>query len=370
MRSLNSKLQRWQDNALITPEQAESIKTFESKHSQNWFWSSIGLVALLAVLLGIGLIVAANWQAIPAFVKMSVHFAVNAGLAYAFFKHPNWKWRDGVVLALFGLTLSFMALVSQTFQLQGESIDLIRLWFWVCAPFLFLHLRAARLREVFALATLVMLQMEIGNAVKDLPEKYVTPVGMILAYGVLLTAAHAHRLPAAFACFTRASILASLFLLGTSSLVTGMLFTQPALSPEILAACVLVSAAAFYVLWVKETFATVVVAASILASCCFTMAPANYVLNIALYGASWFGLSYIGYRYNALSLARLGIILIVVRLLYEFGSAFEGLLFSGLGFIFTGVVLYGIFVGGKKLDAALLKRWTTPNTPTLPTGEA
>lgn len=131
--------QRWQNAGLIDRETAERIVAWETAHRRPiWFWA-ISSTGALAVALGVMAIVGANWDDIPAWVKLAADLGLNLVCAIAVFAF----WRRGLAwprevaaLLLFGLVLSGIALIGQVYHLQSDSWHALVLWLALCTPFL------------------------------------------------------------------------------------------------------------------------------------------------------------------------------------------------------------------------------------------
>ena len=113
---------RWQEAGLIDSALAQRILAWEAQHRRPIaLWGIAGLGAI-AVSLGIMALVGANWELIPAWLKLATNLALNAACAIAVFVfwRQNWLWRrELAALLLFGLVLSGIALIGQVYQLQS-----------------------------------------------------------------------------------------------------------------------------------------------------------------------------------------------------------------------------------------------------------
>ena len=136
--SLKGKFKRWEEAGLISEEQSAGILAFEKERKGGKLIKDLTNVGIFAILLGLASIVASNWTAIPDTLKLVGHFALNL-LVVGFMlridgeKHP--VRRDACVLLLFGLFLTFIALIGQTYQLHGDLHITLALWLAICTPF-------------------------------------------------------------------------------------------------------------------------------------------------------------------------------------------------------------------------------------------
>jgi uncharacterized membrane protein len=132
-------LRRWQNAGLIDLTEAERIRAWEATHRRPVvFWAVAG-TGVLAVSLGIMAIVSANWEEIPAWLKLAVDLGLNAAAAVAVFvfwrRHRPWLTEISALL-LFALVLSGIALIGQVYQLQSAPWRALVSWLVLCTPFL------------------------------------------------------------------------------------------------------------------------------------------------------------------------------------------------------------------------------------------
>src|ERR1700756_3869564 len=130
---------RWQAAGLIDGDLATRIVAWEAAHRHPvLLWAVAGMGAL-ALSLGIMAIVGANWEDIPAWLKLAVDLGLTAACAVAVFVcwRRDWPWRREVAaLLLFGLVLSGIALIGQVYQLQSAPWRALVLWLVLTTPFL------------------------------------------------------------------------------------------------------------------------------------------------------------------------------------------------------------------------------------------
>ncbi len=146
---------RWQRAGLIDDNAVGRIVAWENAHRRPvWLWLVAGLGAL-AIGLGVLAVIGANWETIPAWVKLSVDLGVTGLVAASVF----FFWRRGLVwpceiaaLLLFGLVLGGIALIGQVYQLQGANWRALLLWLVLCTPFLALVTRTRLLGGIWAIA--------------------------------------------------------------------------------------------------------------------------------------------------------------------------------------------------------------------------
>ena len=154
MASISRALQRWHDAGLLDAAARDRILTWELSQARPvWLWAVAG-VGGFAVALGVAALVAANWDAIPAGLKVGVHLVLDAAVAGALFVAWRSGWnraRELLALVLFGLVLSGIGLVGQVYQLGGTAWQGLLAWMLVCTPFLALLTRSSLLAVAWSL---------------------------------------------------------------------------------------------------------------------------------------------------------------------------------------------------------------------------
>ncbi|HET9753712.1 MAG TPA: DUF2157 domain-containing protein, partial [Myxococcales bacterium] len=121
---LGSKLAEWHQANLISAEQAREILAFEQKRnrSANWIILALGAVGALGVVTGIISLIAANWDEIPAPVKLAAALALLVGslaAAYGLSREGKTLASDLFLAAHAGLVLAMIGLVGQVYHLSG-----------------------------------------------------------------------------------------------------------------------------------------------------------------------------------------------------------------------------------------------------------
>ncbi|MCG2840592.1 DUF2157 domain-containing protein [Sandaracinobacter sp. RS1-74] len=139
--SLERRLESWVEAGLIDRPTADRILAHESADRRPVaLWAMAGL-GLLALLLGILLLVSANWDRIPDWLKLSAHMlalaAVAAGHLWARGQGRR-KLAEGLLFAFAGLALAGIALQAQVYQLTGHIWHALILWLAIAGPALLL----------------------------------------------------------------------------------------------------------------------------------------------------------------------------------------------------------------------------------------
>src|SRR5258708_24838043 len=132
-------LKRWRGAGLIDDGAVARISAWEATHRRPvWLWALSG-VGALAIGLGVVAVVAANWEEIPAVVKLTGDLLLT-GLCAAFVfvawrRDQAWPREIGALL-LFGLVIGGIALIGQVYQLQSDPWQALVAWLALSTPFL------------------------------------------------------------------------------------------------------------------------------------------------------------------------------------------------------------------------------------------
>lgn len=188
--SIGGKLKKWTEAGLITESQRDAILDHERKFAGGRWRMGLASAGILSVLLGISLIVAANWQDIPNTLKFWAHATINASLVCAL-----WKWRadeakkihrEVALFFLWGLTLTFIALIGQIFQTDGQAYQAVRLWFWLTTPMILLFAQGTYLARLWSVAFVVYVPYDIISATWDATQNWDIRKSMLLGTALLL----------------------------------------------------------------------------------------------------------------------------------------------------------------------------------------
>lgn len=156
--SLEHRLDSWVEAGLIDRQAADRILAYEASDRRPVvLWAITGL-GLLALLLGVLLLISANWDRIPDWLKLGAHMLALAGAGAA-----HWWARDrgrnklaeGLLFVFAGLVLAGIALQAQVFQLTGPLWQALMLWLAIAAPALLVGGRTRLTGTLFALMAIV-----------------------------------------------------------------------------------------------------------------------------------------------------------------------------------------------------------------------
>ena len=139
--SLKNKLNKWVENKLISEEEQQKIMAFEKANNNGFFAKTALVFAGFLIGLGVCLMVAANWDKLPTFVKFILDFALFGGFgfgAYYAIEKQKPHFKDMFLFLCFLMTAASIGLVSQTFQLSGSWTSFALFWSIVSVPYVLL----------------------------------------------------------------------------------------------------------------------------------------------------------------------------------------------------------------------------------------
>jgi uncharacterized membrane protein len=353
---LRSKLKKWHEAGLITETQSSEIYTFEQKRKQGKLVKDLTNVGVIAILIGFISLVAANWHAIPVPVRLIGHFVLNAGLATFMLRLDETKnqvAKDACILGLFGLFLTFIALIGQTYQLHGELHLTLLFWLLICTPFIWVYGRTYTVIAPWLAVAVTTLYWNIGVLFEDTPNR-------LLLLGSLLSL----YLPPALLLFSKLRWIESfrpgfvwtfrklgLYLPAIFANIAILLFYDstrtveyPIIQLALFAAGLLGIFIIFkpknendqqgFDLWYYLLFSGIIM-----------MLPFGFpgveseFLSAALFILYWAFLAWLGARINADNLSNWAIRFIILRLFIVYLEVFGSMLMTGFGLIISGVIL-------------------------------
>ncbi len=375
---LKSRLSLWEKNGLISADNASAIQSFEKNRTSKQFAIGFQMVGVFSILLGFAMVIGANWQEIGPYAKLAAHFALNAGLGIWLLKlhktigQPNDRpiLREGVCLALFGLTLTFIALIGQVFQLDGSTAAALILWMILSVPMMMMFPRSRFSASLWFVALIVTVIMGFFEFSKPLGDFEKGVFGYFLALFVPLSVFGDHCMtitrkyrPEFSDVFRRGSLV----LLICAATLSGFWFygagndfyrsashgSQHYLFIGLITACAFV-----YIGFLKTCFKDHEEPSdwTVLNLCVAAMAlPLFIVVDLDFLGALlfmgfWMGLGYIWQKAGEDKLVSLAITLVTLRLYIVFLEVFGGLMTNGIGLILAGCVLIGMVKGAKRFS--------------------
>jgi hypothetical protein len=136
------KIRAWSNAGLIDEATVARIRDWEAKNARPLgLWALVGLGAL-AIGLGLVSVVAANWDAIPGLVRLSIHFSLIAGLTgFIIWQHDraatlNTYFHDAFLFILGALGLTFFGHIGQVYQMSSPLWQPLGLWLVLFSPLL------------------------------------------------------------------------------------------------------------------------------------------------------------------------------------------------------------------------------------------
>ena len=132
---LTRRLRRWEAAGLIDAATRERILAWEAANGHGWV--TRGLLGLGALILGIGLIslVAANWQRIPAALKLMTDLVLLSGLGWAIYTtRPQSHAREFFIFLFQLACLASIGLIAQIYHLSSEPWQALTLWTAMLLP--------------------------------------------------------------------------------------------------------------------------------------------------------------------------------------------------------------------------------------------
>lgn len=159
--NVSKKLTLWQSAHLLDSEQVQHILDFEREHRYVWPWFlSVVLLGVFCISLGAISVTAANWEAIPAWCKLSTQAIILAGLAitavYQIRQKRSWLF-EACILALFMFSGSAVALVAQIFQNNTSWSESAFWWCMMTLPIIWL--------SRYRIVTFIWLTVALGGMI-------------------------------------------------------------------------------------------------------------------------------------------------------------------------------------------------------------
>ena len=387
MFGIHRKLRFWADTGLITPEQVAAIQSFEkNRHSGHFARSMIG-VGVFTILLGVVSVVAANWAFIPGSVKLSAHLLLNV-LVAALVWHADKKGpdilREGVVLALAGLTLTMIALTGQVFQLGGNLAAALSLWLLATMPMLLVYGRTLMTAIAGCLSLVVssgFIVVELADLLPNFWQGVAVMIAAILLPLFMISAGHqaffrALR-PIAAQAFLRVGYVLLTLLASASSLMwyenivseffykiesSGLTRNQ---GHFVLILIFVVAFAGMFMHRIlfraqegdQKFYDMVLGYAAVSLSFMFlpVLMPAveSNILAMLSFVAYWSYVGWFAHQTGASRLLSWAIALLTLRVFIIYIEAFGGLLSTGFALILGGIVLLLLIYAARKLNTKL-----------------
>jgi uncharacterized membrane protein len=376
---------RWQKAGLIDDDLARRIVEWEIANRRPVVLWAIAGMGALAMVLGVMAIVGANWESIPAWLKLAVVLGLNGACAMAVFvfwrQQQLWP-REIAALLLFGLVLSGIALIGQVYQLQSDPWRALVLWLALCTPFLALTAHTRLTGTIWGIAAVTTWFMA-SDPIHDLLAR----IGMLptrrqywdfgllflvmgyLAACVMIVLASLRRLwPEARGQADLLMRLAIAGLIATCSLAMAFAWREAGdggpLGPIVAAA--IATLAAGVALWSMHAEAERRILLALLAASVAVWIVALLIsgsgskqadlVRAVLFIAYWGVIGAMAARAGARALFGLAFSMIGLRLLVLYFEAIGGLTATGLGLIGGGVLCLALAAIGWRLLRRMPRR--------------
>lgn len=346
-KGIAGKLQRWQDAELLSTQQAQDILAFEKQRKAGRLTRHLTFTGFFAIILGLISMVAANWTIIPDQAKLGGHLVLNIGVAWAMLRinpatHPVAK--DGLLLLLAGLFLSFIALIGQVFQLHGELNLTFGFWLLICTPFLWYYGRTALVAGPWLLMTLITGFWNLVLYFDQTPDTFWI-IGAIIAVYLPIILMTAHLYPwfmqykSGFAeTFLKAGYIIPAFAANIALFLfydrDRLLLHMPQLA--LFLGGFILLAIAFHK---ERNLLAYLLISNLLIILPFTFQSAYALIPALLFIAYWGFLAWLGQRIDSDNLMNWAIRLIILRLFIIYLEVFGNMLFTGIGLVLSGIIL-------------------------------
>ncbi len=354
--SLKRKFTRWQEAGLISEEQSAAILSFEKERKSGKLVKDLGTVGIIAILLGVVSLVASNWAALTDEIKLIGHFVLNLLVILVMLRIDGNKYpvrRDGCTLLLFGLFLTFIALIGQIYQLHGDLHVTLAFWLAICTPFVWYFGRSYTVAVPWLLVFLAALFLNIGELL-DNDETMFGLVASLMCFYLPVVLIGASRLSVMQRCrpgfattFSRIGLILPLFFATTA---IQLFYVGERVSAHQTVQVALMALGLFIIFIAFRPKAKTDEDASslwyyLLVSGTLVMLPfvlpdlESDVLSAVLFVLYWIFIAWIGARIHSASLTDWAIRLVILRLFIVYIEVFGSMLYNGIGLIVSGIML-------------------------------
>lgn len=137
--NLTTKLNLWEKSQLITPAQKEAILTFENNAKRPLLYYALLFLSSFCIGLGIIAVIAANWDAISATVKLTADFlllVLAAGAIYKTSENNKILAKESLILVFAILIMASIGLIAQIYNLPPHGLRAVLLWSLLTLPLL------------------------------------------------------------------------------------------------------------------------------------------------------------------------------------------------------------------------------------------
>lgn len=356
------KLDEWLEAGLIDQATRDRIEAYETSHSRPIaLWAIIGIGAL-AIGLGIISVIAANWEEVPALVRLSIHFAIMAGLGgfialrgERMARDHGWWLEVGLfILGLLGM--AFFGHIGQVYHTNSPLWQPLAAWLALFAPLLLLR-GQSWLVAALVIGTLIYACWDYGLQFDSWRYRGPTPdsawISAVMALPVLgmpfAAAMRSRSLRPIF--WKRVEQLALAYAVGGASLAiimagidstTDEIMSLASQSVRALMGC----AAGLMVVLARRGVSGMMggaIMAGAGASCFFAYAVAGSdLMGGVLFMALWAGIAFTSLQAGWRGVFQLSVAAIALRLIILSFELASDLLTSGFGLILAGLMILGV----------------------------
>ena len=367
---LSAKITSWQNAGIITSKQGVDILDFEKATAKPYALYGFMALALFCVGLGIISVIAANWEHITVMLKLIADFALLSGVAgltyYADYK--KWHIRFEAFLCLFViLVLATIGLIAQIYQLQSDGFEALLLWSLLVFPLLF-----ATKKPLLPLIMLPIFTFSFWDFMADNKTtqeilrqmsdswSYSASVLWLFIWWILwqMLTVFAQNKAAAFTKALKFWLVVFTGLLVASMDLGGNMLSIVSFAENgsgLLAAVLITTAIGLVAV---STYLGFISGKKFLIPALMALIVADSFLNC---GAvfSFAALLLIGlyaWQINSVKILNAALALTAVRIFILYTDMFRNLLFTGLGLIFSGLLLLALIWGWLNLSRRLKRR--------------
>lgn len=362
--NLSAALRRWQHEGLVDDVTAERIAAFEAQRGSGRFGRAVIGLGSLAILLGIGAVVGANWDAIPAWFKLTMHCVITLGLGIALLRTPRSTAREVLAFLLMGATLTFLALIGQVYQTQSPLWQPMLFWLVVVTPFMLTFARHLMVIAVWCIGFAVTLMAGAEPLTKwlehtNLALAFFAAIPYLLI-GTGQSLAFRRCLPEwglALAVFGTVALMLTtshaqiLWHMNASLNLEDMHQIKPGLVTGLL------GAASLYLLRRNGKLVAQPISYDIL----LTISPVLVslpllfshggmpVVGALFFMGYWLVIAWMGLQTGRQGLFNLAVVIIALRLVVVYVEVFGSLLQTGVGLIISGALLIALVLGSRRI---------------------
>jgi uncharacterized membrane protein len=365
--SLEKKLNLWKNNNLITTEQFDSILEYENKNSN----SKLGIYTIITlgcVVLGLGIIalVASNWEVISDFVKLVIDFFILSILGlYIFRKYDNSNIRvkDSLIVVFILLIIGSIGLISQIYNTGGELYQAFLFWSIITLPII-LFSESIFPSQFWIVSSFFVLNSYLEIFLRDKNPNLLITINILcipnffILLGLSLNYFNLNSLKKFSKSFYFWGFL--IFLINTISV--NFLSTDLELLTDnfkiIYSLYFIITILLFILTYKKDKKLSILYLAFIglyfMNFYVHIATESTKLLNASLFIALWFLISFIFLNLKYLKLFEFSFIIIGFRFLLIYFEIFSSLLLTGVGLVFSGILIILIAVLYIKFKTHLL----------------